>query len=434
MIETRYTRTETGERYDFINKVTSKVYRYDPQRVNLPRQTVKTDAQGKFTYSMPAAEGSSYEFTVTARDAQGRDASTRTFAYSFIERGGPSGNFASIGYEDPSQNADRRFAVGDKVPVTFKRGDTVMPAGGKNRYLFFEAQRGLKKATVQDNPVYNVTFAQESVPSVTVGGAYFNGFTYIESTLNATLLFDPASKKLNVSVTTPKESYGPGEETTLRVAVTDAAGKPVQAKVNLAAVDEAIFDIRNFGEYDVDIVRRLYLGVPSGLIRTYVSHQQPLFPDGAGGRGGGGDGGRQDFVDTAYFGSVQTDAAGKGEVKFKLPDNLTSWRVTSYAVTKDLQAGHGVGRIVVSQPFFVDLSLNPDYLTTDKPQLRARAYGSALKPTDAVQVSVTALSLGLNAPATATGKPFEPITLPLPELKPGRTSCASKRRRGRRKT
>ena len=44
---------------------------------------------------------------------------------------------------------------------------------------------------MQDNPVYNVTFAQESVPSVTVGGVYFNGFTYIESTLNATLRFDP---------------------------------------------------------------------------------------------------------------------------------------------------------------------------------------------------------------------------------------------------
>ena len=221
-------------------------------------------------------------------------------------------------------------------------------------------------------------------------------------------------------MTTPKESYGPGEETTLQVAVTDAAGKPVQAKVNLAAVDEAIFDIRNFGEYDVDIVQRLYEGVPSGLIRTYVSHQLPLFPDGAGGRGGGGDGGRQDFVDTAYFGTVQTDASGKGEVKFKLPDNLTSWRVTSYAVTKDLQAGHGSGRIVVSQPFFVDLSLNPDYLTTDKPQLRARAFGSGLKANDTVQISLTALSLGLNAPATATGKPFEAITLPLPELKPGR--------------
>lgn len=418
--ETRYTKTETGDRYDFINKVTSKVYRYDPQRVNLPRQTVTTDAQGKFAYSFSATEGSSYDFTVTAKDAGGRTVSNRTFVYSFIDRGGASGNFASIGYEDPTQNGDRRFAVGDKVPVIFKRGDLAMPSGGKNRYMFIEAQRGLKKATVQDNPTYNVTFAQDSVPSVVVAGAYFNGFTYIESTLNATLLFNPASKQLNVNVTTPKESYAPGEETTLQVSVTDAAGKPVQARVNLAAVDEAIFDLRNFSDYDVDMLRRLYVGVPSGLIRTYVSHQLPLFPDGAGGRGGGGDGGRSDFVDTAYFGTVQTDAAGKGEVKFKLPDNLTSWRVTSYGITRDLQAGHGTGRIVVSQPFFVDLSLNSDYLTTDKPQLRARAYGSALKTSDTVQVSLTAPSLGLNAPATATGKPFEAITLPLPELKAGR--------------
>jgi uncharacterized protein YfaS (alpha-2-macroglobulin family) len=206
----------------------------------------------------------------------------------------------------------------------------------------------------------------------------------------------------------------------VQVAVTDASGKPVVARVNLAAVDEAIFDIRNFSDYEVDMLERLYQGVPSGLIRTYVSHQLPLFPDGAGGRGGGGDAGRTDFVDTAYFGSVQTDASGKAEVKFKLPDNLTSWRVTSYGVTKDLQGGHGIGRIVVSQPFFVDLSLNPDYLTTDKPQLRARAYGSGLGANDTVQVSLTALSLGLNAPTTASGKPFEAITLPLPELKPGR--------------
>lgn len=205
IIETRYTRTEIGDRYDLINKVTSKVYRYDPQRVNLPRQTLTTGAQGQFAYSMPAAEGSSYEFTVTTRDSGGRSVSNRTYVYSFVERGGPSGGFASIAYEDPSQEAERRFAVGDTVPLTFKRNDQVMPSGGNNRYVFIEAQRGVKKAAVQDGPVYTATFVQESVPSVTVASAYFNGFTYIESTLNATLRFDPAPKKLNINVTTPRE-------------------------------------------------------------------------------------------------------------------------------------------------------------------------------------------------------------------------------------
>ena len=109
VIETRYTRVETGERYDFINKVTSKVYRYDPQRVNLPRADRYYGRAGQVHLLDAGREGSSYEFTVTAKDAQGRSASTRTFAYSFIERGGPSGNFASDRLRRPF--AERRPAL-----------------------------------------------------------------------------------------------------------------------------------------------------------------------------------------------------------------------------------------------------------------------------------------------------------------------------------
>ena len=70
-------------------------------------------------------------------------------------------------------------------------------------------------------------------------------------------------------------------------------------------------------------------------------------------------------------------------------------------------------------PFFVDVVLNRDYLTSDKPMLRMRSFGLDLQPGDPVSFEVSAPSLGLTAPLTAQGAAFQPVDIALPALTEG---------------
>lgn len=91
----------------------------------------------------------------------------------------------------------------------------------------------------------------------------------------------------------------------------------------------------------------------------------------------GGGGARADFRDVAIYKSVVTNLSGHAEVSFDVPDNLTSWRITTQAVTKDLFAGKNVSFVPVGLPFFVETALNRTYLTGDNLILRARVFGTA---------------------------------------------------------
>ncbi len=131
----------------------------------------------------------------------------------------------------------------------------------------------------------------------------------------------------------------------------------------------------------------------------------------------GGDGVRNDFEDTAYFDVVEVGPSGFGEVSFKLPDNITSWRVTSKAIDgADLRAGYGTGSIKVSLDLFADIVMNNEYSVKDKPELKMRTFGESLKDDAKVEFNVSAKSLGLEKGETVYAKGFENAYFALPKL------------------
>ncbi len=67
--------------------------------------------------------------------------------------------------------------------------------------------------------------------------------------------------------------------------------------------------------------------------------------------GGGGEGARKDFKASAYFNpSLVTDAAGHAHASFKLPDNLTTFRIMAVAAAEDDRFGYAQDRVTVSRP------------------------------------------------------------------------------------
>ncbi|MDO8490345.1 MAG: Ig-like domain-containing protein [bacterium] len=94
-------------------------------------------------------------------------------------------------------------------------------------------------------------------------------------------------------------------------------------------------------------------------------------------KGGGSGTVREKFKDDVIYTTSETNEQGHADVSFVLPDNLTSWRVTANALTKDLYAGQQVEKIPVNLPFFVDATLNTTYLAGDSLLLRVRTFGTA---------------------------------------------------------
>jgi uncharacterized protein YfaS (alpha-2-macroglobulin family) len=222
------------------------------------------------------------------------------------------------------------------------------------------------------------------------------------------LQVDAGLKKLNVKLTPAQKEYGPRQEASFTVEVTDAAGKPVRAEVSLALVDEAIYSLKtssNWPIFDYFYSRR------GNQVSTYDQMQPYRLmgdrPMRAGGGGGGQDGvaTRSEFADTVlWLPGVVTGADGKATVKATLPDDLTEWRLTARAVTMDTRVGEGTASITTTRPVIVRPALPNGLTSGDRSQLAAlisNTSKSAVKLEVRLEAAPASV-LTLEDPATAT--------------------------------
>ena len=133
-----------------------------------------------------------------------------------------------------------------------------------------------------------------------------------------------------------------------------------------------------------------------------------------------GGGPREFFTDAALFKSVQTDSLGKASITFTLPDNITSWRATTQAISKDLFVGVSTVKIPVSLPVFAEVTVGDEYLKDDKPIVRMRAFGTALTRDDTASFTVKAPSMGVDSSGPFKTKAFQPTYFNLPDLAIGK--------------
>lgn len=93
-----------------------------------------------------------------------------------------------------------------------------------------------------------------------------------------------------------------------------------------------------------------------------------------------GGGFRSEFLDTAHF-ETKSLSGGKANFEFKLPDNITSWRVTASAFEPDkIFAGQKTKLLAATLPFFTDAVISQIYLAGDKPIVAARGFGKDYNP------------------------------------------------------
>jgi hypothetical protein len=218
----------------------------------------------------------------------------------------------------------------------------------------------------------------------------------------------PLARKLSVTATPRDKALEPGGETTVAVEVKDAAGRPVAGgELAVVVVDESVLALTGYKLEDPLAVFYAQRGadVSDYHLRKDVQLADPgklqVAPGGAlGGAGGGFSAGlaqesettvaksaprrvmsakmeappppppapqptpggegqeeirlRENFNALAVFApAVPTDARGRAEVKVKVPDNLTRYRVMAVSVAGGKQFGSGESSITARQPLMV---------------------------------------------------------------------------------
>ena len=417
-----YRQTEIGEYYDFIAKIVRKQYRYDQVRVPLGRFTVATDANGAFRYIFPVDQERDYQVDMRVTDGQGRTQSQQLYLSGSQSQFNYASDYAYLRRPDSTSSVfggAEQFALGAPVSLAMYRGSDELPSGGVNRYLFLKAQDGVHDYAVQGESTYQFDFAEDDVPSVTVTGVWFNGRTYVEVNYGYQISFNPAERRLNIGISADKERYEPGDQARLDLSVTDQNGTAQKdTEINISVVDEALFLLQGAGFYTENVLEAVYVSVSPDILRTYASHQYPR--DNQAGEMGADPGEpRTHFADVVFYGSVRTDGAGHASVTFKLPDNLTSWRVTAQGFNDRIMAGTALRKIPVGLPFFADVTLSDEYLVTDRAEIRLRSFGRALGAGAGVTFSVSAPSLGMNTPVEVNAPAFQAARVALPELSEG---------------
>lgn len=383
IIESYHDKIKVGEKYDFINKVNEIKYEY-PLIQNTVYDNYINTISGIAEIEIPNFnEERSYNVIAYYEDNHG-GIQEELYVY------GKRFSYHDENYKLLKQDKKDYYRLNENINLQLIReNQNVENIEGDNLFVMF-FNNDLIEYKVTDSTNLQTVFNEEFTPNVFLNGVYVkNGYTYPVAN-NSVLRYDRTERQLYFDISTNKDEYLPGEEVTINVKTYDEYKKPAAADVNFSVVDEAYFAVftKNVDTL-VDLYRYSWTG---GLLRSYLSNidlsQQVSYAEMGG--GGGEDGAfRDDFKDTNYFKTITTDANGNGRLKFKLADNLTSWRITYQGITDNLYAGSGTKNITVSLPFFVDLIMHKEYLKEDKINVSLRAFGTAVKEGESVEYKVT---------------------------------------------
>lgn len=89
---------------------------------------------------------------------------------------------------------------------------------------------------------------------------------------------------------------------------------------------------------------------------------------------------RTNFSETALFAPLMTtNAQGETEVKFRMPESLTTWNLRGFAHTKDLKTGSVAGSIVTHKDLMVQPNMPRFFRQKDQVVLRARVSNTSEK-------------------------------------------------------
>lgn len=170
------------------------------------------------------------------------------------------------------------------------------------------------------------------------------------------LSVEKKTKRLAVNVKSDRAAYRPGDEVTVTVDVKDSNGKAQDGEVTVYAVDEAVLRLTAYETPDpiAAIFPERPLSVRLGEPLLHLVRHRNYGEKGEDRGGGGGSpegaGFRSNFKTTALWLPSLETKGGTATTKFKLPDNLTTFRLMAVVVTQQERFGSGKSELLVNKP------------------------------------------------------------------------------------
>lgn len=406
-----YEKIKTGTHYDFVNRVSVDSYRYDRVEEIVGTREFATENGSYILEGLPVSDDEACYFVkLTAPDSKGRTVATTaylgdiysgygsssngTHRYMLIKQAGPATAIVEEAYGETRFNS-QLYNYEDGENVTYMLTDNDQPVENmQGRLLYGVAQDGFSNINVSGGEKLTLPFSEELLPNYIITGAYFDG-KHIFALENTHMYFNPRQRELDIKLEPDKAAYRPADGMTVTATVTNKyTGKPAaDTSVVISVVDEAVFAIQ---EQYPDILRSMYQSIYYPYIRKYTSYLQ--FDLGGPGEkgGGGGDNMRKDFEDTAYFATGVTGGDGKVSFTCKLPDNITSWRLTSLALSPENHAGNTKLNVSATKEFFILPIVNRTLLEGDSFSVGVYGTGSGVDDADTVKYRVTVTGNGVN--------------------------------------
>ncbi|MGE4072843.1 MAG: alpha-2-macroglobulin family protein [Lysobacterales bacterium] len=391
---------ETG-RVDWLYKAGEyqEVLR-DPQRCEL-----RSDDQGLAQCSLNTAQGGQYRITAITTDAAGRHNVSQILRWV---SGGQRPPVDNVEVEELQFIPDRdQYGPGDTarilVQAPFADGYGLLTLG---RHGVLE-QRQFKlqgSSHTLEIPIKSEWLPNVEVSVMVVGNSPRDDQNRskaqprpAQAVGSLTLKLSTAERRLAVDVQPAQSALAPGARTQVALTVLDAARKPVaNAEIALIVVDEAILAL---GGYELADPMDLFYQLRDAGLRAYhlrptvrlasdaaeppeeqameammVADAEPMMrsmaapsampppppspPPSPAPPGAGGDSSpiaiRSDFNPLAVFlPALQTDANGRVSAEFKLPDNLTRYRIMAVAVSGSSHYGIGESQLTARLPLML---------------------------------------------------------------------------------
>ncbi|MBI5609173.1 MAG: hypothetical protein HY902_09855, partial [Deltaproteobacteria bacterium] len=323
-----------------------------------------TSATQPVTCAQTPLQAGAYVVTVQATDAQGRKATTQTTTYV---AGADAVAFDRDHSDTAVLVADKpRYKVGEVAKLLLKNKN-----GGKRALITLERGGVLETRPIDlasDVTTIEVAIEARHQPNFFVSAAIFSGrkapaevgkpdlgAPQLENALVA-IEVDTADRLATLKVTPDKARHRPGDEVSVALDLRDAQGQPAAGEVTLWAVDEGVLALTGYATPDP--FAALFAPAQRGVAdyATVEALVRGKLGEDKGDEGGGGGAGhaRSDLRDVAvWLPSVAVDATGQATAKFKLPENLTTFRVMAVASAGPSRAGHGQAAIQVDKPLML---------------------------------------------------------------------------------
>ena len=358
-------------------------------------QTTLTSAAEPVTVRFLPRAGGSYELLASVTDEQGRRALT---GFDVWVAGGNN----TWAQRDPRaitlRSDQTSYAPGDNVSLIVdspgeQRAWVSLRREGLLHEQFVDLHTGVNEVRIPV-PATAAPNAEIRVIAVRPYGSRGDdsaGIYYRTGSISIPV--DTAARSLHVTVAPERTRYRPGDSVRVNLNVRDASGKPRRAEATVWAVDQGVVSLTDFRRPALLSMLMAgsgdYAWVSSTLIAWMLSTPPAVGPAYffnfrygslpansamsmmrvAGGSAmaspavltgddATGETVRRAFATTPFFtGSVRTDSSGRATVAFKLPDNVTTFRLYAAAVGDDIYAGSGDTSIITTRPLIVRAAL-----------------------------------------------------------------------------